>query len=256
MTALATPYAPHHPCAGRAVYRDGPKRKPALRGVPERNALAMNNRGLVYNLVNHYYRRRPHLDRWYPREDAEADGHLGLLRAAELWDEASGYAFSTYATRWILQHVIRGAWHARLIKLPDYGTPAEKEVWAAGSAVKCLSGVGRASKNGRLGPIRGDDGNPWLEGLPCPRTDPEAGLAAALTAERRDALRDAMRFLPAKDRELLRLRFEENLTLDEAGARFGVTRERARQVQERALRRLGARIVALGYEPLMLPEGA
>jgi RNA polymerase sigma factor (sigma-70 family) len=89
--------------------------------VARRNELAMENSGLVGYTLKRYYRLNPLARQHYPKDDAFAEGFLGLLRAAELYDPTTGYTFGTYASYWILQALGRG-WdkHWHMIHKPAY----------------------------------------------------------------------------------------------------------------------------------------
>ncbi len=83
------------------------KRRPPVRPDSERNVLVEENLRLVY-FVWHTIARRYPMIRMLGEEDACQVGHMGLMRAAELW-EAGRSKFSTYATHWILQYMQRAA---------------------------------------------------------------------------------------------------------------------------------------------------
>lgn len=98
--------------------RGEPQRKPSLRGRKERNALVEANLRLVPWTVTRY---APTSDE-ETFQDRVQSGMIGLIRAAELFDETKGFTFSTYAVRWIRQAIQRdgqvGA-TARTIHIPE-----------------------------------------------------------------------------------------------------------------------------------------
>jgi RNA polymerase sigma factor (sigma-70 family) len=93
--------------------------KKAIRSVEERNALVVANLRLTTWAVNRWW---IHLSgeakRMYPHDDASADAHAGLIRAAELWDEKKG-KLSTFAWQWMRNYMNTGLHRAALIRTPD-----------------------------------------------------------------------------------------------------------------------------------------
>lgn len=100
---------------------DDPLCKDCDARVIRRNELAEDNSRLIGYTMKRYFRRNPLARRHYPKDDAYADGFIGLLRAAELYDPSQGTAFSTYASYWIMQSLDRG-WdrHWNIIHKPVY----------------------------------------------------------------------------------------------------------------------------------------
>jgi RNA polymerase sigma factor (sigma-70 family) len=195
--------------------------------------------------------------------DLVQEGNIGLMKAVERFDYHRGFKFSTYATWWIRQAIGRAlADQARTIRMPVHivetmhrlmrerhafqaehqreptieelarraGLPEKTVRLVDRSAVSPVSLDAPIGQDSTLGEFVRDRGTP----------SPEETILHDDLSRRLDA---ALEGLPAREREVLRLRFgldgEEALTLEEAGARFGVTRERARQIEVQALRRLG-----------------
>jgi RNA polymerase primary sigma factor len=199
--------------------------------------------------------------------DLIQEGNLGLLRAAARFDPRRGVRFATYASWWIRQGVTRALTaQSRAVRLPGRMSETVRRVKRAG--VDLAQELGRAPRPDELAAALGmrparvafalqvaqpavsldtpladsdDDLGGVLAGAAGP--DPEEEVAQQLLHL---DLEQALLDLPERQYELLALRFGLGdgapLTLAEVGARLGISRERARQIEGLALRTLQRRL--------------
>jgi RNA polymerase primary sigma factor len=222
-----------------------------------KNELITRNLRLVINIAKNY------VGRGLPLLDLIQEGNIGLMKAVEKYDYEKGFKFSTYATWWIRQAITRALIdQTKTIRVPVHMIEFYNRVTRA--ARELTPELGREPNKGEIAKRLGvpaekveevfraiqdpialqtplDDEDSKLEDLvsdkasPSPYSDTERNMVTELILQ-------VLNTLSPREAEIIRMRFgigfEKNYTLEEIGNHLSITRERVRQIEAKALRKL------------------
>ena len=192
------------------------------------------------------------------------EGNLGLIKAAQRFDETRGFKFISYAVWWIRQSVLQAlAEHSRIVRLPLNRVGTISKINKASEKLEQV--FERAPRADELGkqlemksteineaqrisrrhhsldtPFSDEDSNCLLDVISDTKTD-EPDRELELTSLEEE-VKASLTSLKEREQEVIKMYFGINreyaLTLNEIGEEFGLTRERVRQIKEKAIRRL------------------
>ena len=191
------------------------------------------------------------------------EGNLGLMKAVRKFDPTRGFKFISYAVWWIRQSILQSlSDQARMVRLPlnqvgalnkiakarsaflqkNEREPSDEELAALVDLTPERIGDAIRSSSGHLSidmPF-GEDGDGELMDILPDKSIPETDASLTLESLRTD-LEDVMRILAPREREILKLTYGigcQEKTLEEIGSELNLTRERVRQLKEKALRKM------------------
>lgn len=224
-----------------------------------RERMILSNLRLAFSIAKKY--------RWsgLPFDDLVQEANIGLMKAVERFDWRKGFRFSTYATWWIRQQVTRAiADKERVVRVPVHmhtaartilrerkefeertGRPETEQETSRRTGiplVKVRLLLSTFADIASLDEPSQDLGLPPLEALPD--SEPSDPALAVEETSLRTTLQDMVSELDERSAKVIIHRFgfegEEAMTLEEVGRRFNVTRERIRQIESKALKKLSS----------------
>lgn len=199
-----------------------------------------------------------------PLEDLISEGNLGLIKAAERFDETRGFKFISYAVWWVRQSILQSlSEHSRMVRVPlnrqgditkivkaaeelehQYERPAlieeiAKHVDKEPHEVAHTIQISRRHQSLDM-PFSDTDSNSLMDVIPDPESpEPDTTL---IHESLKEEIKAALATLKDRERDVIKMYFgidqDYALTLNEIGEEFNLTRERVRQIKEKAIRRL------------------
>ena len=230
----------------------------ALGDEAAKDELINANLRLVVSIAKH------HVDKGMHFLDLIQEGNLGLMKAVEKFDYQKGYKFSTYATWWIRQSITRAlADQARTIRIPVHMVETGHKVSRASKQL--LQELGREPTNEEIAERLGMPVDRVIESIKVAQapisldtpvgeeedsrlgdfvedTDTPTPIENASYAMLKEQIAEVLHTLSPREEQVIRMRFGltdgQPHTLEDVGAYFKITRERIRQIEAKAIRKL------------------
>lgn len=234
-----------------------------------KNKLVEANLRLVIPIAKRYYRRGTHF------LDLIEEGNLGLMHALEKFEPKKGFRFSTYSAYWIEQSIRRAVdEQSKTIRIPPHAweilrkwlrewdrlhgelgrdptmTEMARQLHLSARQIKGVMEASEAARGiGSLETPLNDQENLTVKDVlrDSEKNSPDEILSLVRL---HDELQKALEKLPARERNIIELRFGlktyRGMTLDKVGKKYGLSRERVRQLEQRALLRLRRTVQRMG----------
>jgi RNA polymerase primary sigma factor len=205
-----------------------------------RRDLAEGNLRLVVSIAKRYRMRGMAFS------DLIQEGNRGLMRAVDKFEHRLGYKFGTYATWWIRQGITRAlADHARTIRVPCHQVGTLAAVERVRNELSSMTGKEPTAEEisgiVSIHEPMGGDGERALEDFLDDRSTNSPGIAVDQNLLK-DRVQEVLKSLSPREREVLELRFGlvdgNPKTLEDVASTYGITRERIRQIEARAIVKL------------------
>lgn len=231
----------------------------ALKGDQDAiNELVSCNLLLVVPIAKRYY------GCGLPLLDLIQEGNLGLIKAAQKYDGAKGWRFSTYATYWIRQSISRALGdQSRTIRIPanmvellgkirkatneltlkNHRQPTDEEIakYLNEDLEKIQTILDISQAVSSLDVAVDEDGETSVGDLVADH-NAESGYGNLVKEANSQIVRAVLDTLPTRESEIMKMRFgidqEKAMTLEEVGKVYGITKERIRQIENKAIRKL------------------
>lgn len=234
-----------------------------------KNKLVEANLRLVIPIAKRYYRRGIHF------LDLIEEGNLGLMHALEKFEPEKGFRFSTYSAYWIEQSIRRAVdEQSKTIRIPPHAweilrkwlrewdrlhgqlgrdptmTEMARQLHLSARQIKGVMEAAEAARGiGSLETPLDEEENLTIKDVlsDSKKNTPDEILSLVRL---HDELQKALEKLPARERNIIELRFglktNRGMTLDKVGKKYGLSRERVRQLEQRALLRLRRTVQRMG----------